>query len=108
MLARQPFRTIRARLTLWYVVLLGVILLVFSVALYLSLAFALYAEFDSSLRVQASQALAEVELQRGEPHFSEELISPPGTIPFLYDLKGRRVGLAPPNATVPFTAAVSE
>jgi len=43
-------RTIRVRLTLWYVALLAVILLVFSGALYVSLAERLAVEGDRALQ----------------------------------------------------------
>src|SRR5690349_5771876 len=47
------FRTIRARLTVWYIVLLALILIGFSGALYVTLARALYQQLDDSLARQA-------------------------------------------------------
>ncbi len=51
-------RTIRVRLTLWYVVLLALILIVFSGALYFTLARSLYQQVDDTLRVNAEQVAA--------------------------------------------------
>jgi heavy metal sensor kinase len=59
-------RTIRARLTLWYVLLLGLSLLVFSVVLYVILDNTLDRQVDNSLRVAADQALSAVATNRGQ------------------------------------------
>src|SRR5689334_15638899 len=59
-------RTIRVRLTLWYMLLLGMSLLVFSVVLYVILDNALDGQVDNSLRVAADQALGAVTTDRGQ------------------------------------------
>ncbi len=47
---RRLFRSVRVRLTLWYVLLLAVVLIAFSGALYLALRAALYHNLDNVLR----------------------------------------------------------
>ena len=59
------FKTIRARLTLWYVALLALILVGFSGALYVTLARALYQQTDTSLAFKASQLANAVDIVNG-------------------------------------------
>ena len=54
---------IRIRLTLWYTLLLGAILIIFSTALYLVLEFSLHAQLDSALQDRAQQVLNGIEDQ---------------------------------------------
>lgn len=54
---------IRIRLTLWYTLLLGAILIIFSTALYLVLEFSLHAQLDSALRDRAQQVVNGIEVQ---------------------------------------------
>ena len=85
-------RTIRVRLTLWYVVLLAVILVAFSAFLYLNLAWSLYAELDRSLEGEAQQVTAMVDLEKGRLEFKGRADRlEPGTLVVLRDLAGRRV-----------------
>ena len=69
---RFDWRTLRVRLTAWYIVLLGLILLLFSVYLYIQLQRSLLAQLDAALEVVASQAMGSVndegdyELKRGD------------------------------------------
>jgi len=51
---RRLFRSIRVRLTLWYVLLLALVLVAFSGALYLTLRTALYHNLDNALRNSAA------------------------------------------------------
>jgi heavy metal sensor kinase len=62
------FRTIRARLTLWYVALLALILFAFSGALYFLLAHGLYQQLDDSLTLNAHQLAGELNIQDGQVH----------------------------------------
>lgn len=57
---RFDWRTLRVRLTAWYVVLLGLILLLFSVYLYIQLRRSLLAQLDTALEIVASQALGNI------------------------------------------------
>ncbi len=54
MALRNLFRPIRVRLTLWYVLLLAAVLLIFSGALYLALRITLYDDLDDILRSSAA------------------------------------------------------
>lgn len=54
---------IRIRLTLWYVLLLGAILIGFSTLLYLVLRFSLHSQVDSNLRDRAQQVGAGIEAE---------------------------------------------
>ena len=57
----------RLRLTAWYVLLLGLTLLLFSFYLHLRLERSLAAQLDDALQVAASQALALVDEAQGHP-----------------------------------------
>lgn len=73
---------IRFRLTLWYTLMLGVILVIFSALLYLVLSFSLYAQIDRILEERARQVRASVEarsvidFRTGEVFFPQLGISP--------------------------------
>lgn len=54
---------IRIHLTLWYTFLLGIILVTFSVLLYLVLKFSLHAQIDRNLQDRAQQVLTGIEAQ---------------------------------------------
>jgi heavy metal sensor kinase len=54
---------IRIRLTLWYTILLGAILIAFSILLYLVLAYSLYSQVDRNLQDRAQQVGAGIEAQ---------------------------------------------
>lgn len=60
---------IRIKLTLWYVLFLGVILFAFSVSIYAILSAQLHSEADSSLRIVSSQLLANIEIVQDHPIF---------------------------------------
>ena len=61
--------SVRLRLTAWYVLLLGLTLLLFSFYLHLRLERSLAAQMDDALQVAASQALALVGEGQGHPAF---------------------------------------
>ncbi len=63
---------IRARLTLWYVALLAVMLALFGAALYVVVQRALFENVDEAIEAQASTLLASVQLSEGRP------VLPPG------------------------------
>lgn len=63
------FRTIRARLTMGYVALLALILILFSGALYSTLARSLEQQVDDNLRVNAEQAAGMVSFDQGQVSF---------------------------------------
>jgi heavy metal sensor kinase len=60
---------VRLRLTAWYVLLLGLTLLLFSFYLHLRLEHSLAAQMDDALQVAASQALPLVGEEQGHPSF---------------------------------------
>jgi len=59
----SAFRSIRVRLTLWYIVLLAIILAAFSAGIYLTLRHSLYANLDDSLEVRSEELLLAVRFQ---------------------------------------------
>ncbi len=61
----KRFRTIRVRLTLWYTLLLGLILIGFSGLLYAMLAHALAQQTDETLQIAAEQAKDAIEMEKG-------------------------------------------
>jgi len=70
---RRSLRTwgsVRLRLTAWYVLLLGLTLVLFSFHLHLRLEHSLAAQMDDALQVAASQALALVGEDQGHPAFA--------------------------------------
>ena len=69
---RRSLRTwgsVRLRLTAWYVLLLGLTLLLFSFYLHLRLERSLAVQMDDALQVAASQVLAMVSEDQGHPAF---------------------------------------
>ena len=62
---------IRIKLTLWYVLFLGVILSAFSILIYMILSAQLHSETDSSLRIVSSQLLANIEIVQNYPVFKK-------------------------------------
>jgi len=62
---------IRIKLTLWYVLFLGVILFAFSILIYMILSAQLHSETDSSLRIVSSQLLANIEIVQNYPVFKK-------------------------------------
>jgi len=104
--AAAAARTIRVRLTLWYVALLAVILLVFSGVLYVSLAERLAAEGDRALQAATQQVAASLEVADGRLGVGDALDTlPSGTVVVLYDATGRPVLANGPRASLPVLAA---
>lgn len=68
------FRSVRFRLTLWYVVLLAVILAVFSAGVYLALRRSLYDNLDESIENRADVLLPVVSYEDGRPTFDDAAV----------------------------------
>jgi len=68
-------RSIRLRLTLWYILLLAVILAAFSAGIYLTLRHNVYASLDDALETRADDLRALVQYQGGRPTLSGSLPS---------------------------------
>ncbi len=102
-----PSLPIRVRLTLWYVVLLAMILIAFSTFLYLSLASSLRHEMDASLAATAAQLQANVDLENGQVRLGENLVQLPSDIAVaLYDSTGSRLLEGTPSWPVSDLAGV--
>ncbi|MHB8618944.1 MAG: sensor histidine kinase [Chloroflexota bacterium] len=85
-------RTIRARLTLWYVALLAIILVAFSAFLYLNLSRTLRVAEDQALRADAGQIAASLDIQNGQPRLNDlPIATGSGSVVSLYDARGKRV-----------------
>ena len=69
----QVFRSIRLRLTLWYVLLLAIILAGFSAGIYLTLRHNLYANLDDSLETRANDLLPLVSHEEAGPTLSQNV-----------------------------------
>ena len=95
---------IRVRLTVWYVLLLGVILVAFSGFLYLSLYTSLHDEVDRSLVADAQRDIASLD------YTNRGLVLDPadylqvGTVTALYDQSGQRVLANDPRQPLPVLA----
>ena len=92
----RSLKTIRVRLTLWYVALLTLVLLPFSAFLYFSLSRELLAQLDRALLAEGQQMNSEVDVDKEA--WGEELEFEgkgdelePGVVVALYDLAGTRV-----------------
>ncbi|MCC6628910.1 MAG: hypothetical protein IT340_16095, partial [Chloroflexi bacterium] len=100
--AWQALRTIRVRLTLWYVALLAVILVLFSGVLYLGLARSMQAEADARLMSDTQQVLASVEIEGDRldaPLRSDYM--PAGLEVTLYNQRGQRLFTTDPDRLLP-------
>ncbi len=101
--------TIRARLTLWYVALLAIILVTFSAFLYFSLARNLYAEVDQLLAAEAQQLVTSLELHAGPPRLprlSSRL--PAGMVVQLYDPAGELLAASDAGTLFPLPTALAQ
>ncbi|MDI6831730.1 MAG: ATP-binding protein [Actinomycetota bacterium] len=65
-------RHIKVRLTLWYVFLLAVVLIIFSVVLYMSLRGSLINEIESSLLTMSEQIASSLDYENGRLSFQNE------------------------------------
>lgn len=63
----MPALSIRLRLTLWYVLVLAVVLAVFSASVYVVLRRALYNNLDESIKVQSAALLSAVRYEGAQP-----------------------------------------
>jgi heavy metal sensor kinase len=64
-------RPLRVRLTAWYVLLLGLILLLFSIFLYVQLQLSLFTQLDAALKLTTSYARNHLDYQHDPPTFGE-------------------------------------
>lgn len=104
--ALEIVRTIRVRLTLWYVALLALILLVFCAFLYVSLAQRLSAEVDRSLQSATQQVAASLEITDGRLSLGDAPDAlPSGTTVVLYDRAGTEVVANAPRSSLPVLSA---
>src|SRR5258708_39539081 len=94
--------SIRVRLTLWYVALLAIILLAFSVLLYLTLSRSLREELDITLSTEAARLINSMNYENGAVLLGE---APDnlriGTVAALYDGPGRRLLAYDPRQPLP-------
>ncbi|HHY38344.1 MAG TPA: HAMP domain-containing protein [Clostridia bacterium] len=89
---RNGFLTVKLRLTLWYVLILTVVLVGFSTLLVWNLRQSMYRQADALLKAQAAQLLAEVEAENGRIRLPEiQEITATGTLAAFYDTSGRKV-----------------
>jgi heavy metal sensor kinase len=94
--------SIRVRLTLWYVALLGIILVVFSGLLYLSLSRGLRDELDLTLSTEAERLIASMDFENGVVRLGEQPDNlRVGTVAALYDSSGRRLIAYDPRQPLP-------
>jgi heavy metal sensor kinase len=99
-------RTVRVRLTLWYVLLLSLILAVFCTFLYARLAHDLRAELDRSLSTQATQVFTLLNAEDARSAIADAANElQPGTAIALYDATGGRVVASDPTTVLPDLAA---
>jgi len=102
------FSTVRVRLTLWYVLLLGLILVFFSSALYLILARGLYQQVDDGLQLAAEQVAGAVNLENGQLNWQSgegASLGERGLLVRIGDLDGRIVASSGPFRDLPVPAA---
>ncbi len=101
-------RTIRVRLTLWYVTLLALILIAFSAFLYLSLSRTLRDQVERDLAGEAQRVLATLDIQDGVVRLGDATDGPTsGTLVALSEANGQLLSTnAPPVALPPPDAAV--
>jgi heavy metal sensor kinase len=71
----RGLRSIRLRLTLWYALLLAVVLAAFSAGIYLTLRHNLYANLDDSIEVRTDDLLAVVRFDGNQPTLQGEVPS---------------------------------
>ena len=98
----RPATLIRVRLTLWYVVLLAVILLAFSGLLYLTLSRGLREELDVTLTTEATRLISSMDFENNAPQLGD---APDnlriGTVAALYDSTGRHLLAYDPRQPLP-------
>jgi heavy metal sensor kinase len=64
-------RTLRVRLTAWYIFLFGSTLLIFSSYLYLQLKYSLLSQVDTALEITTSEILTNLSAKNGRIHFKD-------------------------------------
>ncbi len=100
----HPLTTIRARLTLWYVALLAATLVLFSAALYVSLAYQVSSDFDRALLSEAKEGRDYVNVHRGTAALmSDRVRVDKGSVVALYSRRGSRlIAQSPEHRPLPF------
>lgn len=95
-------RTIRLRLTLWYVALLAIILIGFSTFLYVRLAHNLRDGTDRALTLDAERVLSVLDVQNGKLVLGDAANQiPADMLVVLYDPSGRRLDASVPRLALP-------
>jgi len=99
-------RTIRARLTLWYVLLLAIILVAFSGFLLLTLALDLQKVVDQSLTNEAQQVQGNLQDGNGQLSLGQNPdLLPPAYAVALYDPTGKHLIASDPGQPLPVLAS---
>ncbi len=99
---RTRSQTIRVRLTLWYVVVLLLILGTFSGYLYVRLGQTLQQQADRTLTLDAQHVTSNLNVQSGTVTLGDAVSNlPPGVILMLYDTSGRQIASSEPNFNSP-------
>jgi heavy metal sensor kinase len=80
------FRSIKFKLTLWYVSLLAVLLVFFGIISYLLLSYSLYNNLDNSLRTRGAELAASLNTQIGGVSFTVQ--QKLGEMVLIYDYRG--------------------
>ncbi len=108
----RRLRPIRVRLTLWYVLLLGLIMLGFSLALYAALAHSLYQQVDDELLLVVRQASSELSQESNQFTMSSigndgavGALGERGLLLRLVSMDGRVIGQTGPYPALPIAAS---
>lgn len=95
--AATRLKSIRVRLTGWYVSLLAAILIGFSILVYVSMEKSLCSDLDATLQAKAAQVEAAVKVVPGGLTIMEDAMNHPGNLGSL----GRQ-DVPPPSVSIPF------
>jgi heavy metal sensor kinase len=89
------WRTLRFRFALWVAGLLLVVLVVFSIFVYVNLRISLLTGIDDTLRLSASQAIATANIQNGQVNFSDSV--PDGSVASDLQERGLTIRILSPD-----------
>lgn len=103
------FRTLRARFALWTAGLFLIVLAVFGVYVYVTMAHGLYTALDNSLALNASQVIASLNIENGKLILTDSLAEPPqydnendqGAIIQVVSLDGKLLQTSGPPVSLP-------
>ncbi|HUZ78189.1 MAG TPA: HAMP domain-containing protein, partial [Chloroflexota bacterium] len=99
---RDSLLSIRVRLTLWYVVFLGLVLVVFGAFLYANLARSLPRQIAHDVKVEANQLASTLNLENGTPTLAGTLNElPPGMVVVLYNAAGQQLDTSDAHQPLP-------